>query len=195
MRRAARALPGPLLSDGPIVAIVLLAVGRAPQGLLRGLAVAGGLFLAWLALQSGRELAQRRGGLDDAEEAEASAGRPRSVTLRAALVNGLGPGPWVFWGTVMGPLLVSHWRVAAPQAILFVAGFYGAFLATMAAQAALLAQTRRLGAKAVRGAGAVGVALLLVFAGTLWWFAWSPPDATSAPAADPGNAAQRKETP
>ena len=47
-----RTLPlalAPLVSDGPIVAVILLALTGMPRGFLRGLEVAGGVFLVWLA--------------------------------------------------------------------------------------------------------------------------------------------------
>jgi threonine/homoserine/homoserine lactone efflux protein len=116
-----RTLPlalAPLASDGPIVAIILLALSRAPPSLLRVLGVAGGVFLLWIAWGTVRSLAAP--GTAAPPPAEGAGGS----FLRAALVNALGPGPWIFWSTVGGPSLLEAWREGPPDALAFLGGFY-----------------------------------------------------------------------
>lgn len=160
-------LPAPLLSDGPIIAVCLLVLSQAGQGLLRGLSLAGGLFLAYLARESWQ-------GLRVSPEADAMVDeRVRSVaakhdgwalTGRAALINALGPGPWIFWGTVMGPMLVQQWRVSAARGLAFLATFYATLIALLAAQLVLFAFARRLGPRIARAGTWLGVTLLILFA-------------------------------
>ena len=156
-------VPAPLVSDVPIVAICLAALSQAGEPLLRGLSAAGALFLAWLAFGAWKELRAPGAEAAGAESLPEPGVRGLGVLGRAALLNGVGPGPWVFWTSVMGPLVVAPWRDSPARAILVVAGFYGAFLATMSVQVLLFAQARRLGERAVRAGSWVGFALLVLF--------------------------------
>ena len=110
LRRGAGALwvvPAPVVSDGPIIAVCLLVLSQAGEGLLRTLSAAGGLFLIYLAWETGCGLRRAADGAD--ERVESLAARDGWALLaRAATINFLGPAPWVFWGTVMGPLLVGQ---------------------------------------------------------------------------------------
>lgn len=165
LRRGLGALwvvPAPLVSDGPIIIVCLLVLQQAREGLLRGLAAAGGLFLVYLAWESWRGL--RREVAAD-ERVQSLVGRHGWALLaRAATINFLGPAPWVFWGTVMGPLLVSEWRQSAGRGLAFLAVFYGTFLAIMVAELVLFSSARRLGPRIARAGTWLGIALLAVFA-------------------------------
>lgn len=171
-RGGAWIVPAPLLSDGPIIAVCLLVLSQAGPGLLRGLSLAGGLFLIYLVRETWRALRAKAG--DDAADA-----RVRRVTeqyagpallARAALINGLGPGPWVFWGTVMGPMLVQLWRVSTGHGLAFLATFYATLIALLAAQLLLFSFGRRLGTRIARAGTWLGMTLLLVFAALLLLF-------------------------
>ena len=156
-------LPAPLLSDGPIIAVCLLVLSRAGEGLLRTLAACGGAFLLYLAWESWRGLKRDGAGAD--ERVKSLAARDGWALLtRAAVINGLGPGPWVFWGTVMGPMLVRLWRQSPGRGLAFLALFYGTFLAILVAQTFLFSTARRLGPRIVRGGTRIGIALLAAFA-------------------------------
>jgi threonine/homoserine/homoserine lactone efflux protein len=141
-----RALPvalAPLISDGPIILLVLLALARLPAGFLRILQVAGGifvLFLAWKALQAFRA---------DAGQ-PLTAGQERQSLPRAILTNILNPGPYIYWSLLAGPILVRGWNQAPENGIGFLAGFYGAMVAGLAALIVLFGSAARLGPKAYR---------------------------------------------
>ncbi|MCP3958202.1 MAG: LysE family transporter [bacterium] len=171
-RGGAWILPAPLLSDGPIIVVCLAVLSQAGSGLLRGLALCGGLFLIYLAWESWRAL-RADGARPDARSADeqisaTSAGHSgRALLVRAALINGLGPGPWIFWGTVMGPLLIQQWRLSPGRGLAFLGGFYGTLIALLALQLALFTFARRLGPRIARGGSWLGRALLLVFAALL----------------------------
>ncbi len=122
-RRTWIAAFGPLLSDGPIVALVLLVLSQIPDWFQRILQVAGGLFvlyLAWGAYKAWRAFAP---GTMAAPQTG-----PRNL-LRAALMNALSPGPYLFWSLVIGPLLVTTWRENSANALSIVIGFYVAMVA------------------------------------------------------------------
>ena len=167
-RRGAWVVPAPLLSDAPIVAICLAALSQAGPTFLRVLSACGALFLAWLALGAWKDLrsAEARVHDDDGEVGE-PARSGLGVLGRATVLNGVGPGPWVFWTSVMGPLVVDHWRDSPTRAILVVAAFYGTFLACMSVQVALVAQARRLGERSIRVGSWFALGLIVIFSAWL----------------------------
>ena len=178
-RGGAWILPAPFLSDGPIIAVCLLVLSQAGPIWLRGLSLAGGLFLLYLALESWYSLRGHPHGGERENFDAAVDRRLRSVVAsykgpalltRAALINGLGPGPWLFWGTVMGPMLIQQWRRSPVQAMAFLAAFYGTLVAMLTAQLLLFSFARGLGPKVARAGTWLGLMLLVVFAVLLLLF-------------------------
>ena len=124
-RRALPAVLAPLLSDGPVIVLVRLVLSRIPPWWIQLLRFAGGFFILYLAAGALRSL--RNPGT-----CAPSVHPCRQGVLRAALLNLLNPSPYVYWGLVGGPLLLSGWREAPVSGIGFLAGFYGAMVASMA---------------------------------------------------------------
>ncbi len=151
-----RTLPlalAPLLSDVPIVALVLLALSRVPEGFLRALEVAGGALLLWLARGSWRTAGETG-------PAAAPAGDGAGSFLQAVLVNATGPGPWIFWSTVCGPILAEAWRAGAAGAIAFLLGFYGMLVGGKAVLVAVFGLAGRIGPRTARGLGLASAAVM-----------------------------------
>ncbi len=107
----------PLVSDGPIIALCLLVLSQVPPWMQRGLYAVGGVFILYLAY--GAVQAWRR--FDPALPEQAPG---QQSILKAALMNALSPGPYLFWSLVTGPILVAGWREAPASGIGFLAGFY-----------------------------------------------------------------------
>jgi threonine/homoserine/homoserine lactone efflux protein len=162
----ARALPlalAPLASDGPVVALILLALSQAPPLLLRALGVAGGAFLLWIAWGTVRALAAPRpAGLPPAEGAGSS-------FARAALVNALGPGPWIFWSTVGGPTLLEAWRAGPDQGLAFLGGFYALLVGGNAAVVALAGWAGAAGPRSARALGWASAAVMAALGALQLW--------------------------
>lgn len=152
-RRAWPAAFAPLLSDGPVVLLVLLALSTTPAWLLSGLRIAGGLFLLYLAIGAWRSLPTSAS--PPAAPPAAGAG-----LARAALTNALSPGPWIFWSTVGGPAFLGGWRLNGTWGIAFLAGFYCAMIAVSLGLIGLFAAAGRLGARAMRTLQMVSASLL-----------------------------------
>jgi threonine/homoserine/homoserine lactone efflux protein len=144
-RRTLPAIFAPLISDGPIITLVLLVLSQVPAGLVRGLQLAGGLFVLYLA--AGAFKAWRNFSGRTADEPQAV----RSGVFRAALVNFLNPAPYLFWSLVTGPLLITGWRAAPANAVGLLAGFYGAMLTSLAGITLLFTAARRFGPGVTRG--------------------------------------------
>ncbi len=157
-------LPAPLVSDGPIIAVCLLVLSQAGEILLRALAFCGGLFLVYLVFDTWRGIRRDAATVDGRLDAAAQTASGWRVLGRAALINGLGPGPWLFWGTVMGPMLIEHWRLSPARGLAFLGLFYGLLIGLLGAQLLLFAYARKLGTRFARAGTWLGMVLLTVFA-------------------------------
>lgn len=160
-RRTMPAALAPLLSDGPIVALVLFILTQTPAWLLQLLQIGGGLFLlylAWGAWTAGRQMAD--------PAAMAAADNPaagRQNLFKAAFMNLISPGPYIFWGTITGPLFLNGWRQSAGYGLAFLGGFYGALLGGFAGLILLFGLTGRLDPRLNRTLAAGAAVLLALF--------------------------------
>lgn len=134
----------PLLSDGPVIVIVLLALSRLPVWWLQVLRFAGGLFALYLAAGTFRALR------DFQPVQESPPSGDRRNLFRAVLVNLLNPGPYLFWSLVTGPLLLAGWKVTPLYGIGLLAGFYVTIIVTLAGFIMLLSGSGKLGPSANR---------------------------------------------
>jgi threonine/homoserine/homoserine lactone efflux protein len=154
-RRVWIAAFAPLLSDGPIVALVLLVLSQVPDWFQRVLQIVGGafvLYLAWGAFKAWKSFTPD-------EETPPQSG-PQSL-LHAALMNALSPGPYLFWSLVIGPLIVTAWRESPSNALSVVIAFYCAMIGLNIGVVILFGQAARFGnqvRKAMLGFSALALA-------------------------------------
>lgn len=125
-RRTIPATFAPLISDGPILAIVLIVLIQLPSWLLPGLQMTGGLFLIYLAWGAWRTF--RRDTAAGPVQTNAIEGSVVANIFKAALMNLLNPAPYIFWATVAGPILIRGWRTSPAYGLAFVLSFYGAIV-------------------------------------------------------------------
>jgi threonine/homoserine/homoserine lactone efflux protein len=165
-RRTLPAIFAPILSDVPIVCLVLLLLTRVSPAWLDALRVGGGVFLLYLAARAVRafrhyrhELASPAFDVAQAGEAcatgtESCAAKPswrrrprrRSRTLlEAVTVNLLNPNPYISWSLVLGPLAIRAWRASPADGVALVAGFYVTMIAATALLLLIFAGARSLG--------------------------------------------------
>ncbi|NDJ52609.1 MAG: LysE family transporter [Chloroflexi bacterium] len=148
----------PLLSDGPISALMIFLVAQAPLAVLHGIQIAGGLFvlyLAWGAWQSWDNFRPEA-------MLEADDDVPQSF-WQAVLVNLLNPNPYIFWGTVGATILVEGWRVSPWASVLFLLGFYFVLCGSFIVIIVVFSSSRRLGPQLQRVLLAVSVVGLAIF--------------------------------
>lgn len=124
-RRTLPAAMAPLVSDGPIIALCVLVLSQVPAGMEKALYAVSGVFILYLAFGSYRAWRHNKATLT----ADNSA---RQCVWKAALMNSLSPGPYVYWTLVTGPILVAGWRESAVNGIGFLAGFYVTIVAVLA---------------------------------------------------------------
>jgi threonine/homoserine/homoserine lactone efflux protein len=129
----------PLLSDGPIILLVLLVLYRMPDWLAMSLQCVGGIFLLYLAI--GAFKAWRTYQNNNAYEKMTS----QQTVLKAALVNLLNPNPWLAWSLVLGPLLLKGWRENPVHGLSLLIGFYSAMILVTLGIILLFAFARNLG--------------------------------------------------
>ncbi len=117
-RRTTPAAFAPLISDGPIIILMVLILSRTPEVLLNLLQLGGGAFLIYLAFRSFRS----------ARTPAKMQNTGKTTLLHAAAMNLLNPNPYIFWASVSGPILIEGWRRSPAVGISFLAGFYGALI-------------------------------------------------------------------
>ncbi|TLU81708.1 MAG: lysine transporter LysE [Chlorobium sp.] len=142
-----RTLPvifAPLLSDGPIIIMVLLVLSRVPAWWLILLRFSGGIFILFLA--AGLLKAWMKSDLKH----DATASGIQYNILRAALVNFLNPSPYLYWSLVTGPWLIKGWHESPVYGVSFLAGFYCILLLTLAGLLFVFASVDRMGSRVQR---------------------------------------------
>ena len=161
-RKALLVVLAPLITDAPIIMLMTFILGQMPADALKLIQLAGGCLLLIIAksalqqYQAGRVVAP-----DSAGAADASSWR--RVLLTGIGMNFLSPGPWLFWGTVNGPLLLKALDYSGGHALAFLLAFYGTFLGGLCGWVLLIHQTRRLPEKAFDIVILATVLLLLWF--------------------------------
>lgn len=128
----------PLVTDVLVIAGTLLVLNQLPGSAVGWLALAGAVFVAWVGLRTvldARDAQLVTSAADQRAEARAALGR-------AAMVNLLSPHPWLFWATVLGPLVLTTWGSAPIEAVALVLAFYVAIVGSKALIAVLVARGR-----------------------------------------------------
>lgn len=161
-RRTLPAVLAPLLSDGPIILLMVFILTQLPPLVLTLIQVVGGLFILYLAWRAWQSLQK------PADTASQPAGQPQTV-WQATLTNLLNPNPFIFWGTVGGLALVEGWRTSAGHGLAFLVGMYGTMLTGLALFIVLVGTVGAVKPELNRWLGYTAAVLLLGFG--LWQLA------------------------
>ncbi len=133
----------PLVSDGPIIILAVFVLKQMPPSLQRGLYIAGGLFILYLAWSS----FQQWRNFDASKDEEA-----REQNLwKAATMNFLSPGPYIFWSLVSGPIFLTGMAEAPSKGIGFMVAFYGTMISLNLALIVLVGAASQIGGRIRRG--------------------------------------------
>jgi threonine/homoserine/homoserine lactone efflux protein len=153
----------PLISDGPVVAVILFALAQVPEAWLRLLRIVGGLFLLYLGWGA---YGVFRRGPSQMPQAPAS-----QSLLKAVIANLLSPGLYLFWSVIGGPIVLN-----APQttwAVGFAAGFYCTLIGASVGLMALFALARQLGPRAALWLNGFSAVALVGFGAYQIWGAFT----------------------
>ena len=155
----------PLISDTPIIVLMVFVLGHLPTLFLHVLSFVGGVFVIYLGVETVRSL-----------KAEVTVDKQVSsqhVLLPAVATNFLNPHPYLFWATVGGTLLVQSFAaggIAASAA--FVVSLYAFLVGAKLGIAFLLSRSQgwlkgRTYHAMLMGSGLllIGLGLLLIWEG------------------------------
>jgi threonine/homoserine/homoserine lactone efflux protein len=162
--RAAVIAFAPPLADIPIIVLAVVLLDRLPAPFLLAVRLMGGLlllYLAWGLVRSVRTPAT--------SDAPPEATRRRGLLARAVLIIWLAPAPYLFWTTVLGPLLVTSWRQSPVAALFFLVTFYVGIVGSSLALVGLISRGRTVLPGAQRPLLlACGIVLAFVGVSLLW---------------------------
>ncbi|MCB9450830.1 MAG: LysE family transporter [Anaerolineaceae bacterium] len=158
-RRSILVIFAPLLTDGPIIVLMVVLLKQLPPEVIRAIQLVGGVYLLWIAYGAWRQF--RANVTIGAAE---SVPTGRSTLLKSMMMNWLSPGPYIFWGTITGPLLVQALSQSVWHGAAFMLAFYGVFLGVLAALVVVFDLMRRLDPRVTR-------LLMLATIGVLVYFA------------------------
>lgn len=165
-----RTLPAalaPLISDGPIIALVLLVLSHVPPSMQRSLHAASGFFILYLAWSAWRRC--RSAAAAGRSEAEA----PARSLFKAVVMNFISPGPYIYWSLVAGPAFLAGWRAEPAAGIGFLAGFYVALVSVLALIIVVFGTASRLGPGVNRILLGISAAALGVFGFYQLWLGFA----------------------
>ena len=127
----------PVISDVPIIALVLFTLAFLPDWALRSLQIGGGIVLLYLAWESYTHLRRPPVGNPDSRQAGQS-------FIKAVLMNGLSPGPYIFWFTIAGPIFRTGYGINPWLGWAYLTGFGLGLVAGLALFVLTAGTTRRL---------------------------------------------------
>jgi len=147
----------PVISDIPIVILILLVLRSVPENFIFLLRMAGGLFLIYLAYNALITWWK----YNPKQKISVSSGK--QTLSGAIIVNLLNPNPYLGWSLIMGPLFLEGWNINPMYGIALVAGFYVTIVITMAGTIILFAFTRKLGPQVIKTLLGISAFVLLLF--------------------------------
>ena len=153
-RRTLPAALAPLISDGPIIAVCLLILSQVPAWMEKALYGVSGLFVLYLAFGAYQSWRSGSATIDGVSETSQS-------VCKAAFMNALSPGPYIFWTLVTGPILVVGWRESHVYGIGFLGGFYLTIVCSLAGIIVVFGLAARFGPKVNHAM--LGISSLVLF--------------------------------
>jgi threonine/homoserine/homoserine lactone efflux protein len=156
-RRTLPAAFSPLVSDGPIIVLVVFILTRVPGGLMEALRFGGGMYLLYLAWKSFQAAGRSHAGVN-------AMPKPAGGTvMQAAILNLLNPNPYIFWSLIGGPVLLRGWHQSAGCCLAFLGGIYTALIGGSACLVILFAVATRLEQKVNRALLYISAVALALF--------------------------------
>jgi threonine/homoserine/homoserine lactone efflux protein len=117
----------PLITDIPVILLILLILVNIPVWMEGFLYLAGGCFVLYLAFGAFRSFKNYSVNQEYIVQSR------HKTVFKAALVNLLNPNVYIYWSLVTGPLLLKGWSENNVYGISLVGGFYTSMILTLAA--------------------------------------------------------------
>lgn len=131
----------PVISDWPIVLLVLFILTKIPSDILGVLQICGGIFILYLSYNAYRTYKDYNNPGNRLKE------KDNQSLIKAIVVNLLNPNPYIGWSLVMGPLLIKGWNENPINGIMLVVSFYFTFLIGLSLTVFLAAAAGKIGSK------------------------------------------------
>ncbi len=181
-RRGAPIAFAPLISDPPVVILILLLLNQIPPGFITIITLTGGLFALYLAYGLWRQWREKDKSSSSEVDGETTASNTEKlnpdeaisqgskengfawrITAKGAMMNILSPGVYLFWMFVNGPILLTAFQQSTGYGIAFLIGFYGIFITGLLGIVALFHFAHRLGPRVIRTLTLISVIILALF--------------------------------
>lgn len=134
----------PIISDGPILILVLFLLSTIPDNFIVILRIGGGLFLLYLAYRA--FISWKKFDTDK----NVSTNSNQQTLFKAAFINILNPAPYLGWSLIMGPLFLEGWNKDPSYGIALLLGFYITMTLTLTSIIILFGFARKLGPKVTK---------------------------------------------
>lgn len=147
----------PVLSDLPIVLLVLFLLKSLPESFISFLRLGGGVFLVYLGYKaylswkafSPNEIMKDQSG--------------KKTLFSAVVVNVLNPNPYLGWSLIMGPMFLEGWKIEPINGIVLIVGFYITIVLTLGFTIILFDFARKLGPKISKILLGISALVLVLF--------------------------------
>ncbi|MCX6170896.1 MAG: LysE family transporter [Ignavibacteriales bacterium] len=133
----------PIISDGPIIILVLLLLNQIPLWFVKFLHFGGALFLFYLAFGSYKSW--KKFDMTVPTETKTS-----QTLMNATLVNVLNPAPYLGWSLVMGPLFLKGYSETPLNGISLIVSFYVTLILCLMGIIFLFAYAKNIGPRVNR---------------------------------------------
>ncbi len=152
----------PLVTDLPIILLAVVILKQFPPELIRVIQLVGGLYLLWIAYGSWKQF--RVGNTSFKAEAATSDGiSPARTLLQGAVMAWVSPGPYIFWATINGPLLIQGLNQSLVMGLAFLLAFYGTFMGILSLYILVFDRLRRIDERVTRGIFLLTLVVMVLF--------------------------------
>jgi len=155
-RKTIRLVFAPLISDLPVIILVLFVLITVPREVLGILQCLGGIFLLYLAFRAYKTL--RSLSTNNIKDTPGYGN-----LFKAVLVNLFNPNPYLGWSLVMGPMLIKGWSESPGNGIALITGFYSSMIIYSAVMVILFSAAGNLGPRVNRISLIISVIAFLLF--------------------------------
>jgi len=133
----------PLISDLPVIILVLFILTSVPLVVLNILQCIGGVFLLYLGYKAYKTM--RSKNINNKPETQAYGN-----LFKAVIVNLFNPNPYLGWSLVMGPMLIKGWNESPQNGIVLITGFYSSMIIYSVVMVILFSAAGNLGPRVKR---------------------------------------------
>jgi threonine/homoserine/homoserine lactone efflux protein len=161
-RKTVPLVVAPLISDLPVIIIVLFFLTNVPGEVLGVLQCLGGIFLLYLAYKAYRAWRTLH-SVDKQNKSKDGS------FFKAVIVNLLNPNPYLGWSLVMGPMVLKGWSASPLNGIVLLTGFYVSMIIYSIIMVVLFAAAGNLGQRINKISVGISVMAFVIFGAYQFW--------------------------